>query len=465
MASMRVSRPKDTFGSTALLSSARYGRLLLVSAICVSIMLRIRCSSASVMQTLLIVEKLETIDLYLLLTLVYNMSIHIMNGPKSKYQTIYDDIKSRISSGEYLPGAQLPTEVELVKHYEVSRPTVNKALSMLQHHGLIRRRSGAGSFVSAPQDRPYTAEKLSDNGQPGTAIDHTYFGLLIPMLGVTEIFEPICARIAQQSHAHNFHVLWGDSAAHSGSNIAADFERTCMRYIDRGLDGIFFVPLELTPESEVTNARIVARLRDAHIPVVMLDADYLRFPERSEFDLVGIDNVRAGYLAAQHYLEQGAKRVDYLQKPYSACTVTLRERGFRMALEDAGIASQPEYFHTGDPSDREFVADLLQKGATEIVCANDVTAAEFMLTADSLATKVPSDIRVLGFDDVKYARFARIPLTTFRQPCAELGDLAVETMLSRIREPDRPPITVSAQADLIVRHSSLMPPHKGALEQ
>ena len=391
------------------------------------------------------------------------MSIHNMNRSKSKYQTIYDDIKSRISSGEYLPGDQLPTEVDLVQHYKVSRPTVNKALSMLQHHGLIRRRSGAGSFVSTPQRRQFTADKFGATGQTADATKDTYFGLLIPMLGITEIFEPICARIAQQSHEHNFHVLWGDSAAHSGGNIAADFERTCMRYIERGLDGVFFVPLELTPESEITNGRIVASLREAKIPVVILDADYLRFPERSEFDLVGIDNIRAGYLAAQHYLQQGARRVDFLQKPYSACTVTLRERGFGMALEDAGIAAKPGYFHTGDPSDPEFVRALVQSGASEIVAANDVTAAEFMFTADSLGVNVPSDLRVLGFDDVKYARFARIPLTTFRQPCAELGDLAVDTMLSRINEPDRPPISVTTHANLIVRASSLIPSDKKPL--
>jgi len=388
-----------------------------------------------------------------------------MNRSKSKYQTIYDDIKSRVSSGEYLPGDQLPTEVELVKHYNVSRPTVNKALSMLQHHGLIRRRSGAGSFVSAPQRRPHPSHKPGDTGPTAKATEDTYFGLLIPMLGITEIFEPICARIAQQSHTHNFHVLWGDSAAHSGSNIAADFERTCVRYIERGLDGVFFVPLELTPDSDITNVRIVDRLREANIPVVILDADYLKFPERSEFDLVGIDNIRAGYLAAQHYLEQGATRVDYLQKPDSACTVTLRERGFRMALDDAGIEPSPDYYHTGDPSDRAFVEKLLQTGASEIVCANDVTAAEFMFTADSLGVTVPSDVRILGFDDVKYARFARIPLTTFRQPCAELGDLAVETMLSRISEPERPPVTVAANAELIVRASSLIPPGKRPLRQ
>lgn len=383
-----------------------------------------------------------------------------MNRSKSKYQTIYDDIKTRISSGEYLTGDQLPTEGELVQHYSVSRPTVNKALSMLQHQGLIRRRSGAGSFVSSPQRRLFTADKLGATENSAEPAEVAYFGLLIPMLGTTEIFEPICARIAQQSQTHNFHVLWGDSAAHSGSNVAADFERTCMRYIERGLDGVFFVPLELTPDSESTNERIIQHLQEAKIPVVILDADYLRFPERSEFDLVGIDNIRAGYLAAQHFLEQGAQRVDFLQKPDSAYTVTLRWRGFGMALQDAGIEVEPGYYHIGDPSDQEFVRSIVQSGATEIVCANDVTAAEFMFSAGSLGVNVPSDVRILGFDDVKYARFARIPLTTFRQPCAELGDLAVETMLSRIREPDRPPITVTTHADLIVRASSLIPSGK-----
>lgn len=64
----------------------------------------------------------------------------------------------------------------------------------------------------------------------------------------------------------------------------------------------------------------------------------------------------------------------------------------------------------------------------------------------------------MGFDDVKYARLARVPLTTFHQPCREIGEIAVETMYSRLAKPQRTPITIYVEPQLIVRESSRVDP-------
>ncbi|HKK49342.1 MAG TPA: substrate-binding domain-containing protein, partial [Alkalispirochaeta sp.] len=70
---------------------------------------------------------------------------------------------------------------------------------------------------------------------------------------------------------------------------------------------------------------------------------------------------------------------------------------------------------------------------------------------------IPDDVRIVGFDDMKYARLARVPLTTFRQPCRQLGEIAVETMFSRLAKPGRNPVTVYAGPELITRESSRIP--------
>ncbi|MCO1655468.1 GntR family transcriptional regulator [Pseudonocardia humida] len=59
-----------------------------------------------------------------------------------------EDVRSRIMSGEYAPGERLPSEAELVRHYEVSRVTVRTALRTLEAQGLVDVRHGSGSFVS-----------------------------------------------------------------------------------------------------------------------------------------------------------------------------------------------------------------------------------------------------------------------------------------------------------------------------
>ena len=99
-----------------------------------------------------------------------------------------------ITSGEYQPGQRLPSEAELVKRHSASRPTVIRALRELQQAGLIDRRAGSGSYVKAGR----------------SAQGHT-FGLMIPELGQTEIFEPICRGMAESQQGGHHVLLWGSS--------------------------------------------------------------------------------------------------------------------------------------------------------------------------------------------------------------------------------------------------------------
>jgi DNA-binding transcriptional regulator YhcF (GntR family) len=96
-----------------------------------------------------------------------------------KFKIILDALRESVISGEYREGARLPSEAELVRRFGVARMTIVKAFKELEQMGLVVRRPGSGTFV-AP-----------------TAQDNRLFGLLIPELGQTEIFEPICQGMTQ----------------------------------------------------------------------------------------------------------------------------------------------------------------------------------------------------------------------------------------------------------------------------
>jgi DNA-binding LacI/PurR family transcriptional regulator len=87
------------------------------------------------------------------------------------------------------------------------------------------------------------------------------------------------------------------------------------------------------------------------------------------------------------------------------------------------------------------------------VCANDVTAATLMQTLETLGFAVPKDVRITGFDDVRYSKLLRVPLTSLRQPCQELGEMAVMAMLTRLAQPDLPARDILLDCKLIVRRS------------
>ncbi|MFB3777637.1 MAG: GntR family transcriptional regulator [Bryobacteraceae bacterium] len=352
-----------------------------------------------------------------------------------KYQEIVNDLKHALASGRYKPGDRLPTEFELVKSFGTSRITVNRALRELQLGGLIERRAGSGSYVSATAAKSYT------------------FGLLIPELGQTEIFEPICRGMAEAEQAEHHSLLWTKSIADSATREAEAIE-LCRQLVAKKVSGVFFAPLELTPGKDATNQSITEVFDEAGIPVVLLDRDLVAYPERSRYDLVGIDNRRAGYAITAHLLKMGCKRPVFIGRPRSAPTVDARVAGFREALFGAGLAVRPDSVWRIEPSDDTEVRRVMEQARPDgVVCANDFTAANLMKVLNEIGVSVPGEVRVAGFDDVKYASLLPVPLTTIRQPCVELGATAVFTMMARLRNPGHPPRDILLDFKLVVRQS------------
>ena len=138
------------------------------------------------------------------------------------------------------------------------------------------------------------------------AATHGYtFGLLIPELGRTEIFEPICRGMAEAQHSSRHVLLWGSSLG-DAANVEEQASQACRQLVAKNVSGVFFAPLELTPEKDAINRRIADVFEQAGIPVVLLDRDLVAYPDRSQYDLVGIDNRRAGYV---HYRTPLAARL------------------------------------------------------------------------------------------------------------------------------------------------------------
>jgi DNA-binding LacI/PurR family transcriptional regulator len=88
-----------------------------------------------------------------------------------------------------------------------------------------------------------------------------------------------------------------------------------------------------------------------------------------------------------------------------------------------------------------------------VLCATDYTAGLLMHALAKLGIAVPQEIRLVGFDDVRYASILPVPLTTLRQPCLEIGIAAMKAMLARLEDPSMVPRTISLDCELIVRVS------------
>jgi GntR family transcriptional regulator of arabinose operon len=356
-------------------------------------------------------------------------------GPK--YVQIYTHLRQAITDKSYKQGDRLPSENELVDRFSASRPTIGRALAQLESEGFIERRAGSGTYVAERSDTK-----------------NLVFGLLITELGVTEIFEPICKGISQ-AHLGGLHdLLWGPLIQPDAPK-EVQAERLCEYYLQRSLSGIFFAPLELSEGKDEVNLRIVRAFDQAHIPIVLLDRDICDYPRRSKYDLVGIDNRRAGFEITEHLLECGARRILFFSRPNSAPTVTLRVLGYREALRAHGNRDSEAPVAYGDPADIAAIRELLASRKPDaIVCANDYTAARLMSTLSTIGVHVPSDVRITGMDDIKYASLLQPPLTTIHQPCSDIGVTALMAMLDRVTHPNAPPRDFLVDFQLIVRNSS-----------
>ena len=364
-----------------------------------------------------------------------------MSDSDPKHRRISRDLLSAIAAGRYAVGARLPSEAQLVARHGVSRPTVIRALKEMEAEGVIERRMGSGSFVRRPATNATATRQL---------------GLLIPGLGRTEIFELICGELAAVARAHDFSLLWG-SSEHPGTSADLSLGQArecCEQFIRLRVGGVFFAPFELVPGREEANLEIAERLRMAGIPVVLIDRDLGPFPKRSDFDLVGLDNMAAGHLLAEHFLKLGCERIAFVARPHSASTVDARIAGVREALARRGMELVRDWVRIGEPTEARCVRGLVAGRRWDaLLCATDRTAAELLQELQKQGHRVPEDIRIAGFDDVRYATLLSRPLTTVHQPCREIAVAALRAMLDRIAEPTLPARSQLLTPTLVVRES------------
>ena len=344
-----------------------------------------------------------------------------------KYRQIVDELEAEISAGRFKAGTKLPSEASLVKRFDTSRITVTRALRELQNAGIIDRVAGSGSFVRLLQARH----------------DGLVFGLLIPDLGEVEVLDSICQGIANAPGSDHA-LLWG----HASRDVESKEHRAlelCAQFIRRKVSGVFFAPLEFEVTADKTNRKIVSELQNANIPIVLLDRRTAHRTERLRLDMVGINNWQVGYVATEHLIKLGAKRIGFLGYHASTLTITGRMEGHQDALRDAGLPI--ESFENPGKANSPLEA---------FVCVNDRVAAQFMQGLLNAGTKVPGDVRIVGIDDASFATLLPVPLTTVRQPVREIGEAALGIMLERIDRPKAPARELHLDGQLIVRKSSVL---------
>src|SRR5262249_37385231 len=181
--------------------------------------------------------------------------------------------------------------------------------------------------------------------------------------------------------------------------------------------------------SELTGSQL-EQLRDADIPLVVLDPGN---PPPPELPSVGATNWAGGLAATEHLLSLGHRRIGAIAGPGDYLCSRARTDGYRSALERAGIKFDPALVRNGDfQHEGGFVCGGklldLPDPPTAIFAGSDQQAFGVYEAARQRGLRIPDDLSVVGFDELPVSRWASPPLTTVRQPLAEMGSAAAQML-------------------------------------
>ena len=356
-----------------------------------------------------------------------------------KSRAISEILRQEILSGKFDAVRKMPSDRMLMRRFAVARATVQAAMKDLLDKKLVDRKPGYGTFLSVGASRRAGAR----------------LGLVVPQSDV-DFYWRICRGVEDRAHACGWSVL--AAPCNYGSlreriSRAAEFVGVCKR---EHVAGLLVQPVQFLKDSESLNRKLFDLIRKNDIPVVLIDSDYLAFPERSDYDLVCSDGFGIGHRLARHVIGRGARRIIYLSSPMSAPTAFNRAIGIANAVLAAGLPWDEGSVVFGSPCNEALMKRVFRrpKRPDAVICTGDSIAVELSCALGKLGLRVPDDVMIAGVNGDPVGERADPKITTAVQPCHQIGCAAFDMLLERIRDPGLAPRTQMFNAQVVVREST-----------
>ncbi|WP_202799791.1 LacI family DNA-binding transcriptional regulator [Rhodanobacter fulvus] len=350
-----------------------------------------------------------------------------------------DGTKTRRQAGDgQRTGAAPPARVRTIKEIaaiaNVSVATVSRALQRPEVVSEVTRQR----IQEVVKRLGYTPNALARNLR--TARTRLIVALLPDI--ANPFFSEVIRGIEQVAHESGYSVLLGETQ----SSLVRE-----QAYADmiaaRQADGI------ITMSHRVPKIPMPGRL-----PVV----NACEYVKDKQISSVYVDNVAAAGAAVDYLVMLGHREIAFIAGPPSSPICVDRKQGYRLALQRAKLAVDPALMVSGDFSieaGERAVELLLSQGQSfsAVFCSNDEMAIGAMRALSSHGLRVPEDVSVVGFDDIRFARYTSPALTTIAQPKNALGREAMAMLIELLADPEVPPRKRVLSADLVVRGSTAPP--------
>jgi DNA-binding LacI/PurR family transcriptional regulator len=337
-----------------------------------------------------------------------------LRDPLPLYRQVADDIRARIESGTLQVGDRIGSQQELTKLYQVSPITVKKAVADLIREGLLYSRVGKGIYVARQQ-------KVLDYSKTST------IGFVLRDLN-SPFFSRILMSVERTISDNHYNLL----LANSGNQPEIE-DNQINRFLDLGVNGIIIASM-----SHQYNATpLIRKLTEGNYPCVVVS-----YIVDEDVCHIGTDHILGGYIAAEHLIKCGYRKIGYIDGEEGNKVGELRRVGFQRALTDNQLSYREEHvfrlrrrgewydYESGYEIGEHFIG--LDNRPEALFAYNDLAALGFQRAVLDKGLHVPEDVAIVGFDDIASGITAPVPLTTVHQPTDEIGHLAVMTLIDKI---------------------------------
>lgn len=323
---------------------------------------------------------------------------------KLVYQQIKHYIENELENKK--PGEFLNSEVQYSLLFNVSRPTVRKAVDELVLSGLVKRIPGKGLAVADPKNRPAQGNLL----------------FLIPYIPDDGFFYNMVMGCIDAANKCNF--------SYKVLNHSTPLKRpNYMDYTEKiNLDD--YSAAVLTVYDNDSDYKLLNLMEKKNFPYVLVDNPI----ESLDCHYVITDDCRGGYLSGEYLVKKGHTKILYITRKGSIYTVRTREKGFRKALSDYNVSiSDKNFIYLKNDEDILKLLPDLKFNYTAICGYSDLPVILAYNTLADMGIKVPEQVSLMGYGNFIYSQMLKVPLTTISMPVYDMGYKAVEMAVNMVK--------------------------------
>lgn len=337
------------------------------------------------------------------------------------------------------------TIYDIAKKLKISPATVSRGL---QDHPAISKKTKKKIFETV-EAMGYRSNHFARNLRQ----QHTKtIGIIVHELN-SNFITSVLAGIEKVTTEAGYDLIIAHSSESSVKEVA-----NAKNLFNKRVDGLI-----ASLSFDTTNLEHFKPFTDKGIPVVFFD----RVEQDGNNTVVVIDNTKCGYLATQHLIEQGCKKIVHVTSSLQRNVYSQRYKGYRDALFDHDIEFDESLL---------LISDLTEKAGEEaalqilkmkpwpdgIFVTNDFVAAVCMRTLKANGVAIPDDIAIVGFNNDAIAKLVEPALTTINYPGIDMGEIAARNLINHLKGVSNihQTNTIIIRSELIVRKSSLRKPRK-----